>query len=228
MGQKNFLFQPQVASTVLAAFSAIPDGSAPLTLYKDEVQQGLMGAMVNAEALAALKGFATPITVGTVQGVIIGGARDNAVKRGTGDRDAVLYLAQCQQVRRALAATTAAPVGATPVSYVTGVVFPILPVVIAIIVVAVAAAIVGVAWASVEKVRIESDAAKQVGLSDKVMQLATSGQSIDPKAYQALQTLATQELGETSGLPWWVWVGGGVAASVAAWVAVPKVLRALR
>jgi hypothetical protein len=212
MTTAQFAYNPALGALVLKAYGSIPDNSPPLVVHGDEAQQGLMAAMVNAEACAAKAGFATPIVLGQTSGFLIGGARDKALTRPKDDLAATLYLAQCNAVRNALARTKAAPATAVATSYVEQSVLPLVPVLIVVAVVAVAAMVAVIYWKSTEKVQVEADSARTVGTIDKLLQANAAGQPIDPQVLAAITKLASDEQ-KTDAIPWpWI-IGGGLVTA---------------
>lgn len=186
---------------MLATWSA---AQAPVVTQGGDAQQGLIAALANAEAMAAARGFATPITVGGQTGVIIGGAKANAAKLAQqGNEAAIVYLAQQGNVRSALARTVpvAAATPLTPTA--TPVALPLIPIVIALTVVGVAASVAAWKWADTERVRTELGAAKQVASTDAIVKLASTGAPIDPQVLAALRDVATSEAAAPSSLIGW-------------------------
>lgn len=191
----TFAYSPQVGAQVLATWGA---AQAPAVLPGADAQQGLVGALANAEAMAAARGFATPITVGNQTGVIIGGARANAITAAKlGNEAALVYLAQTGNVRAAMAQTVPVPNG-TPVTQLTPVALPIVPILIALTVVGVAASVAAIEWAHADRTRTELGAAKQVASTDAIVKLASTGQPIDPQVLAALRDVATAETNTAS------------------------------
>lgn len=220
----TFLYDDVQARTALQRMKRARDGLTACA--GDDWTQGAMGALLDAEFLAAQAGIVPWVTLPTgEQGLITVGAARERISQAPEDVRTI-YLATHGLVRstHALAApwggqapqlegfTTgnelAPPIGAIPIA------------VIALTVIAIAA-VVGTAWYFQQKatIQVEGRNLRTTAVASEVAalareQLALTGH-IDPEIWQVFKDIAAAEA-ESNWLPWAiggvVLVGGGVAA----------------
>lgn len=186
-------YDPAKAELARLAVEKAGGASQSIVLTKDDAKGSILASLARAEALAVKAGFAMPYDMGNGQtGFILGGGTDKARQLGTSALAPRAYLA----AQASASATLADMVKVSPTEKVSfdssvnldyqNAAFPLVPVLVTIAVVAVAAAVASYAWASVEKVRISEASTSRTAAVDRAVQLATSGQPVDPKVYDVL------------------------------------------
>lgn len=186
-------YDPAKAEAARGAVEKAGAVNQAIILTRDDARGSILASLARAEALAVKAGFAQSYDMGNGQtGFILGGGTDKAKQLGTSALAPRAYLAAQASAQSTLADMVKVSPGQM-VSFDTSstvdfnnAAFPLIPVLITIAVVAVAAAVASYAWASVEKVRISEASTSRTAAVDRAVQLATSGQPVDPKVYDVL------------------------------------------
>lgn len=226
MGDKAFGFSPPLAADAIARFKGASDGQ--IRLLGDDWAQGAMGALFNAEYLAAQAGVVPFFTLpdGSKGVLNIGGARAHIDKAPEAVR--TIYLASHGVVRathaQAHAASPNTPhLASGPLGELSEAEIGAVPLAVYVVAVAVAAIVAG-AWYLKTKTEIEVEG-KNLRTTATISeinalataQLATTGK-IDPALYDALKSMAGAEEAHLSWVPYAVGAGAVVAAAGGLWI----------